>query len=300
MNYDLTTLTNYDGAFGQFRSESEMAFQADSDFEPSGSGETVPDVPAVFCDVQVYADLAGAQQALLALEENAAYREWLEAAEAGLAAAAETYLTGRTEAYQQIEQDTGGDLDDLYTDLYNEDENEIFGSTGGYAAYLEDAFAADEDFERETVYDGLVNVPATLPESLTELEDSDLEESLADAVAAADGANGLANLFSWLVSGADGPASRLPEACIDACCEWRAEIRSRVAEINEAIADIEELLGDQDTEVNRASFAETDPKDDFTLFGAPPAPEGGCEHDEQFYIDLWDDAVFENQFVSAF
>ena len=71
MNYDLTTLTNYDGAFGQFRSESEMAFQADSDFEPSGSGETVPDVPAGFCDVQVYADLAGAQQALLALEENA-------------------------------------------------------------------------------------------------------------------------------------------------------------------------------------------------------------------------------------
>jgi len=177
----------------------------------------------------------------------------------------------------------------------------IFGSVGGYAAFLEETYAADDDFEREVSFDRLVNFPTSLPESLADEFDEELAELLKDAVEAAEGANGLDNLYRWIVtSGDEGPASLLPDGCIDTCCEWRFEIRREVAEINGVVADLEADLADQDTEVNRAAFTETSPEDSFTLFPAPAQPEGGCAHDESFYTDLWDEAVYANEFIAAF
>jgi hypothetical protein len=73
---------------------SKTAYGFDADFVASGTGTTVTDVPAGFCDEQVYTDLQNAQTALAELEEESAYAEWLAAQEATLAADAVLNLSG--------------------------------------------------------------------------------------------------------------------------------------------------------------------------------------------------------------
>lgn len=104
--------------------------------------------------------------------------------------------------------------------------------------------------------------------------------------------------MTWLDSDED---AALPTECIDGdeCCEWRQAVLANIAGINDVIADIEDSLGAQNTEDNRAAFAGTDPDLGDAVPVSPAVPDGGCNN-EGTYIDLWDEAVFNNTFLAAF
>lgn len=73
---------------------SRTAYEMDADFVASGTGTTVTDVPAGFCDAQVYIMLQDAQDALAELERESAYAQWLVSREATLVTVAIDHLSG--------------------------------------------------------------------------------------------------------------------------------------------------------------------------------------------------------------
>lgn len=142
----------------------------------------------------------------------------------------------------------------------------------------------------------MLPIPETFPESLA--DKTDLETAFNDATDAAAAFNRLARIAEWIETDED---AALPTECIDGdeCCEWRQGVLANVAAINGIISDIEADLGDQNTEDNRAAFADTDPELGDGSPVSPALPDGGCDN-EQTYIDLWDEAVFNNTFLAAF
>jgi len=86
----------------QFSTESEANFNDDLDFVATGTGTTVTDVPADYCEESVYEDLADAQEALRILEDVSAYAEWLAAQEPALTQEALSSLTDTVTSVQGL------------------------------------------------------------------------------------------------------------------------------------------------------------------------------------------------------
>ena len=180
-NYDLALLQGYDGDLATFTAELEAEFALDTDFVPTGSGTAVTDIPTGFCEDDVYAALADAQDALGALEEAAAFAEWLESREATYEEEATTYLT---EATSSIEADiplSEGDVLDAFQALFAADSNAIFATTQDLIDYYVAAFEADDTSAIPDQVD--LSIPETFPESLA--DKTDLEAAFNDATDAA-------------------------------------------------------------------------------------------------------------------
>ena len=287
VNYDLASLAgNAGGDLDAFALGSQTAYGFDADFVASGSGVTVTDVPAGFCDAQVYADLQAAQDALAELEAESAYAEWLADQEANLAADAITYLETAEQNGLDVISATEIDIDDILGDIVTGDaENEIFANEQGYLDYLLGEFNNDADFERQNIVTDLEEVPSELPASLDD-QDNEIPTLLPNAVTAVNAANDNANFVEWLVA-----EDRVPTECVDNCCIWRQEIRTIESGAADTVATI--LAGlepGQDSEDNRAAFAATMPE--ISKYTAPALPDGEVCLREQEYLDRFEDATY--------
>jgi len=280
-----------------FALESKTAYGFDDDFVASGTGATVTDVPAGFCDEQVYIDLQNAQDALAELESESAYAEWLAAQEATLAAdAIDNLSTAGGNADDAIDA-TQPDVDGIILELFEDDLNEIFYSEEEYLDYLMSEFDADVIFERQNIVNDLENVPTELPESLDD-QDNVIPTLLPQAVEAVAEANNLLNFANWLLEDGD-PSSRIPTECVEECCEWREMIREiESGAEDQAAAVLNGLEPGVDSEANRSAFAATDPV--LNEFAVPEQEIGETCTGYEDYSDRFTVATSTNAFVAAF
>jgi len=297
VNYDLTSLCGTEAAGGDLDTYilgSRTAYEMDADFVASGTGTTVTDVPAGFCDAQVYIDLQNAQDALAELERESAYAQWLISREATLVTVAIEHLSSALEDANDTYDATFPDVDGIVTDLFNADsENRIFYSANEYLVYFYSEFDSDVEFVRQITIDDLENVPTELPGSLFD-QDNEIPTLLPEATVAVAEANYLSNFVEWLLSG-----DRLPTECQENCCEWRAMIREIEEGANGQAAFILSSLGPGvDSEANRAAFVATEP--DLNKFPVPDQDVGEICSGYEEYSDRFTVATSENTFVAAF
>lgn len=271
----------------------EQSFSFDIDFVATGTGATVTDVPEGFCAPAVYTALSDAENALEALNGEAAYAEWLAAREVaerdGTIAALEGETAQITIDFATLSQE----VEDYLQELFDNDVNEIFESVEDLREYLLPIYQADDTSGIEAYYETVV--PDVYPEGL--LDEAELLTAYDDFFASIGEANDINEFLQWLGTDVD---AALPTECLDGdeCCEWRMTINQIVTGAEADAVMIQNILGGADSEANRQAFLDSGLYD-AQSFGAPPAPAGGCV-DEAAYVDAFDHATQEVQFLSAF
>lgn len=142
------------------------AYSLDIDFVATGTGVTVTDVPEGFCSDDVYTALYNAENALEALNGEAAFAEWLAAREIAERDATIGALDNETAQLTvdqaTLEQETANAL----VDLFNNDVNEIFESVEDLETYLREQFLSADVSGIEVYYETIV--PDVYPEGLVD------------------------------------------------------------------------------------------------------------------------------------
>lgn len=270
----------------------EGEFIGDMGFVATGTGATVTDVPEGFCSVDVYNALFNAENALEVLNGEAAYAEWLAAREIADRDGTIAALDGEEESIRIDEVTLTQEVSDYLTELINNDVNDIFESVEDLEAYLLPIFASDDTSGIEDYYETIV--PDVYPEGL--LDEAELLTSYQDFYTAIGDANYINAFNQWIRTDED---AALPTECLDGdeCCAWRMTINGIVTGSEADAVMIQNILGGADNEANRQAFLDSGYV--AQSFGAPPAPAGGC-FDEAAYIDAFDHATQEVQFLSGF